>query len=225
MKKYSNVRKELPREYWINDNPFSNYGIEVMGTTGLFDFLELKERAQVSMAGQHGILLDRSGSRYEPREIELDLTFKGEYKPAKSRMAWFRNQFAGNTPARLKMTEGERTYVWDVDWVIEENREFLKWWVERTTVHLVETAPIKVVYLVKGKTASFTTAVTAGGATQEPLLISWGDGEFTDGCREGTHPHTYAGATDDSEYMVIISGVLSGITITTTHTKLYEINY
>lgn len=223
MKKYSNIRKERPREYWINDTPFSTYGIEVMGSEGLFDFLTLKERAQVSMTGQHGVLIDRSGDRYEPREIELDLAFKSGLRPARIAMASFRSQFVGAKPARLKMKEGRGTYVWDVDWVVEDNREFLKWWVERATIKLVETAPIKKVYLVKGATATFTTAPSSG--VQEPLLISWGDGEFSDGMREGTHIHSYTGATEESEHWVIISGVFDDITITTAHTKLYETDY
>lgn len=218
----------LPVTYLVNGIPFSEFGIDVMAKRGLFDLLKVKERNSISLPGQHGVIVDRTGSLYEARDIEFDLSYTDSYDVAREKLGLFRSKFAGPVPARLTMTEGYREYVWDVDWVEEMNREPLRWYAERNTVKLIETAPVKAVYLVTGA-ASFTTAPTVSGTTQEPVLFSWGERDsngnmqFTDSVRAATTTHTYTDGYDT--HIVIISGVLSLVTITTEHTLKYTVSY
>ena len=219
----------LPVTYLVNGIPFSEFGIDVMAKRGLFDLLKVKERNSISLPGQHGVIVDRTGSLYEARSIEFDLSYTDGVDVAREKLAEFRSKFIGSVPTRLTMQEEYRTYVWDVDWVEELNREPLRWYAEKNTVKLIETAPIKSVYLVVGSSASFTTAPTVSGTTQEPLLFSWGDMDangnmkFTDSVRAATTTHTYTDGYDT--HIVIISGVLSLVTITTDHALKYTVSY
>jgi hypothetical protein len=121
------------------------------------------------------------------------------------------------------MREEYSVYVWDVDWDSVSNSDFPRWYVSRTKIKLIETAPIKHVYVVSGTSASFTTAATEEGETQQPLLFSWGDNSFTDSVRAATTTHTYTDGYD--KHYVIISGVMSEVDITTDHTLSYKIEY
>lgn len=219
----------LPVTYWVNGIQFSEFGIDVIDKRGLFDLLKVKERTSVSQPGQHGVVMDRTGSLYEARNIEFDLSYTDGMDVAREKLGFFRSKFIGSAPSRLMMQEDYRTYVWDVDWVEEMNREPLRWYAEKNTIKLIETAPVKSVYLVVGSSASFTTEATVSGATQEPLLFSWGDMDsngnmqFTDSVRAATTTHTYTDGFDT--HLVIISGVLSLVTITTEHALKYTVSY
>lgn len=219
----------LPVSYLVNGVPFCEFGIDVIDKRGLFDLLKVKERTSISLPGQNGVIMDRTGILYEARDIEFYLSYTNDLDVAREKLCEFRSKFIGSVPARLTMTEEYRTYVWDVDWVEEMNREPLRWYAEKNTVKLIETAPIKSVYLVVGSTASFTTAPTVSGATQEPVMFSWGDMDsngnmqFTDSVRAATTTHTYTDGMDT--HLVIISGVLSLVTITTEHTLKYSVSY
>jgi len=223
IKSYLDGKEYLDTEYFVNGKPFSTFGIEVMEKSGLFNILSLKERQSISLAGQHGVLLDRSGQRYEPREIELDLAFLDGSGISRDKLFEFRNEFLGSTPARFSMREEYSVYVWDVDWDSVSNSDFPRWYVSRTKIKLIETAPIKHVYVVNGTSASFKTAATEEGETQQPLLFSWGDNSFTDSVRAATTTHTYTDGYD--KHYVIISGVISEVDITTDHTLSYKIEY
>ena len=212
----------LHTEYLINGVPFSDFGIDVIAKRGLFDLLRVKERTSVSLPGQHGVVMDRTGCLYEPRSMEFDLSFSDGRNPSREKVALFRSQFIGSAPSRLTMREDYREYVWDVDWSEELNREYLRWYAEQNTITLLETAPVKAVYQVVGASASFATAPLSG-EVQEPLLFSWGDNSFTDSVRTATTTHTY---TDDyDKHLVIISGVLSAVKITTNHELKYTVAY
>lgn len=223
IKTYFNGKEYLCTEYFINGKPFSHFGIEVMEKSGLFNVLPLIERPKMQLPGQHGILVDRSGPRFEHRVIEFDLAFLDGGDISRNRLYEFRNEFMWSVPARLSMVEEGYVYVWDVDWDEVSNSEFPRWYVTRNKIKILETAPIKSVYVVTGSSASFATGPTVEGTTQEPLLFSWGDGTFTDAVRAATTTHTY---TDGyTKHYVIISGVMSKVDITTDHTLYYKIEY
>lgn len=223
IKTYFDGKEYLNTEYFINGKPFSSFGIEVMEKSGLFNILPLIERPKKQLPGQHGILIDRSGPRFEHRVMEFDLAFLDGGGISRDKLYDFRNEFTGSVPARLTMIEEHMPYVWDVDWDEVSNSEFPRWYVTRNKIKLIETAPIKAVYVVTGNLASFTTAPTVGGTTQEPLLFSWGDGTFTDAVRAATTTHTY---TDGyTKHYIIISGVISRVSITTDHALYYKVEY
>lgn len=223
IKTYFDGKEYLNTEYFINGKPFSSFGIEVMEKSGLFNILPLIERPKKQLPGQHGILIDRSGPRFEHRVMEFDLAFLDGGGISRDKLYDFRNEFMGSVPARLTMVEEHMPYVWDVDWDEASNSEFPRWYVTRNKIKLIETAPIKAVYVVTGTSASFTTTPKVQGATQEPLLFSWGDGTFTDAVRAATTTHTY---TDGyTKHYIIISGVISKVSITTNHALYYKVEY
>lgn len=223
IKTYFDGKEYLNTEYFINGKPFSSFGIEVMEKSGLFNILPLIERPKKQLPGQHGILIDRSGPRFEHRVMEFDLAFLDGGGISRDKLYDFRNEFMGSVPARLTMVEEHMQYVWDVDWDEASNSEFPRWYVTRNKIKLIETAPIKAVYVVTGTSASFTTTPTVEGATQEPLLFSWGDGTFTDAVRAATTTHTYEDGY--TKHYVIISGVISKVSITTNHALYYKVEY
>ncbi len=223
IKTYFDGKEYLSTEYFVNGKPFSTFGIEVMEKSGLFNVLTLMERPRKQLPGQHGILIDRSGPRFEHRVLEFDLAFLEGNDISRNRLYEFRNEFMGSVPARLTMVEEHAVYMWDVDWDEVSNSEFPRWYVTRNKIKLIETAPIKTIYTVVGTSASFNTAPTVEGTTQEPLLFSWGDGTFTDAVRAATTTHTY---TDGyTKHYVIISGVISKVSITTDHALYYKVEY
>jgi hypothetical protein len=77
---------------------------------------------------------------------------------------------------------------------------------------------VKHVYKVVGN-YSFTTADKSEG-TQDLLLISRGDGTYAE-VRAGTHTHTYTDGYDS--HIVLISGNIENVTISTSHILLYTI--
>lgn len=210
--------------YKINGKDFREtlYAI-VSGAEGLFDNLQIKDVQIDDNPGQHGSLADLSGVRYEARQITLHIYFYVLSGTARSKRESFIAEFVGPTPKRLERMEGSEVRVWDVILSNGASLNTIKTKLEELTLKLIELAPIKVVYTVAGSTASFTLSPKVSGQTQQPVLISWGDGSFSDNCRNGSVSKVYTDGK--TTHHVILSGVMEDVTVTTAHTKLYEVKY
>ncbi len=64
-------------KYSINGILFKTYGVNVSHSEGLYDALQRKEPNSYDWAEYHGISVDLSNPRFEPREIELHCWVKG----------------------------------------------------------------------------------------------------------------------------------------------------
>ena len=209
--------------YTINGEDFRDFGVIVHSVEGLFDNLEMVDMEIQDNPGQHGSIADLSGIRYQSRKISLGLYFYTPGEAARDRRAAFMAEFIGTTPKRLERTEGDEIRFWDVIPANGSTLTSIRTRLEDFTLKLIELAPIKEVYRASGSSVSFTLAPKTAGQTQQPVLISWGDGTFSDHCRSGEFTKTY---TDGSTtHYVILSGVMDEVTITTQQTRLYGVRY
>ena len=127
-----------------------------------------------------------------------------------------RAAFSGIT--RIERRNGYEVLYFDVLWDSYANESFWDWNAGTINIVLKEPNPVKHVYKVVGN-YSFTTADKSEG-TQDLLLISRGDGTYVE-VRAGTHTHTY---TDGyTSHIVLISGNIENVTISTSHILLYTI--
>lgn len=211
--------------YKIQDKDFRDYGIIVESYEGLYDDLEKKDLHIEDIASQHGVLVDLSAIRYKERRASLNLAFFERGVLARSNRNDFISLFIGSTPKRLERIEDNcnntKHDVWDVV-LSGGNLEVIHSVLEKKKLLLIEPAPIKNVYEVTGN-ASFTLAPMTTGETQQPVLISWGDGNFTQNCRAGSFTHTYTDGYD--KHYIILSGVMEEVVVTTEHTELKTVRH
>ena len=208
--------------FYINNVDFSYYGVEVLGAKGLFDDLPMKERTIESYQSENGVLIDRSATLFDKREIILQLLIYDTSGNVELKYRTFRGIFNTTIPVRFKVTENESVYVYDVDLISDTERSYVNG--KRgmvVTMKLVETFPVKAVYKVIGSTYSFTIAKLNENVLSRQLVVSRGDGTFTSS-RAATITHTYTDGYDC--HLVIISGRLADVTITTEHDLLYTVS-
>lgn len=205
--------------YYIDGKDYADYGIIVKAQTGMLTPLNVKNIQGIDLPNRHGKIYDLSGDFYDERVITQEIFLSDKYVHSADLLCSFRNLFSGKK--RLirhdESTLDVRAY--DVIWDAYENADFTNWRAGLTTITLKEPDPVKRVYLV-GSTFSFTTTPKVSGETQDLLLISRGDGTFVE-VRAGTHTHTYTDGYDT--HIVIISGSIENVTITTTHQLLYSV--
>jgi hypothetical protein len=209
--------------FFINGTDIDTYGVKVLGAKGLFGDLPMKERTIENYPSEHGVLVDRSASLFDRRELSLRIMVYDTSGEAESKYGVFRGLFNSTSPVRLRMDIDFDVYVWDVDFVGESDRSYLQGRRGITSmINLIEAAPIKSVYSVSGSSSSFTIAKASEGVLSRQLVVSHGDGSFSTS-RAATVTHTY---TDGySKHYVIISGRMADVTITTDHELLYTISY
>lgn len=202
--------------YYINGKDIEQYGVYVVGQSGMLSPLRAKERGSVSLTNAHGRIYDTTKTYYEERVITLELAFLHDSLSGMEVLQALRAAFSGIT--RLERREGYSSLYYDVLWDSYANESFWDWNAGTINIVLKEPNPVKHVYRVVGN-YSFTTADKSGG-TQDLLLISRGDGTFVE-VRAGTHTHTY---TDGyTAHIVLISGNIENVTISTSHALLYTI--
>lgn len=202
--------------YYINGKDIEQYGVYVVGQSGMLTPLKAKERESVSLSNAHGRIYDTTKTYYDERVIELELAFLHDSMAGVDLLRALRAAFSGIT--RIERRNGYEVLYFDVLWDSYANESFWDWNAGTINIVLKEPNPVKHVYRVVGN-YSFTTADKSGG-TQDLLLISRGDGTFVE-VRAGTHTHTY---TDGyTAHIVLISGNIENVTISTSHTLLYTI--
>lgn len=202
--------------YYINGKDIEQYGVYVVGQSGMLTPLKSKERESVSLSNAHGRIYDTTKTYYEERVIELELAFLHDSMAGVDLLRALRAAFSGIT--RIERRSGYEVLYFDVLWDSYANESFWDWNAGTINIVLKEPNPVKHVYKVVGN-YSFTTADKSGG-TQDLLLISRGDGTYVE-VRAGTHTHTY---TDGyTSHIVLISGNIENVTISTSHILLYTI--
>lgn len=202
--------------YYINGKDIEQYGVYVVGQSGMLTPLKAKERESVSLSNAHGRIYDTTKTYYDERVIELELAFLHDSMAGVDLLRALRAAFSGIT--RIERRNGYEVLYFDVLWDSYANESFWDWNAGTINIVLKEPNPVKHVYKVVGN-YSFTTADKSGG-TQDLLLISRGDGTYVE-VRAGTHTHTY---TDGyTAHIVLISGNIENVTISTSHTLLYTI--
>jgi len=202
--------------YYINGKDIEQYGVYVVGQSGMLSPLRAKERESVSLSNAHGRIYDTTKTYYEERVIELELAFLHDSMAGVDLLRALRAAFSGIT--RIERRSGYEVLYFDVLWDSYANESFWDWNAGTINIVLKEPNPVKRVYKVVGN-YSFTTADKSGG-TQDLLLISRGDGTYVE-VRAGTHTHTY---TDGyTSHIVLISGNIENVTISTSHILLYTI--
>ena len=202
--------------YYINGKDIEQYGVYVVGQSGMLTPLKSKERESVSLSNAHGRIYDTTKTYYEERVIELELAFLHDSMAGVDLLRALRAAFSGIT--RIERRSGYEVLYFDVLWDSYANESFWDWNAGTINIVLKEPNPVKHVYKVVGN-YSFTTADKSEG-TQDLLLISRGDGTYVE-VRAGTHTHTY---TDGyTSHIVLISGNIENVTISTSHILLYTI--
>ena len=202
--------------YYINGKDIEQYGVYVVGQSGMLTPLKSKERESVSLSNAHGRIYDTTKTYYEERVIELELAFLHDSMAGVDLLRALRAAFSGIT--RIERRNGYEVLYFDVLWDSYANESFWDWNAGTINIVLKEPNPVKHVYRVVGN-YSFTTADKSEG-TQDLLLISRGDGTYVE-VRAGTHTHTY---TDGyTSHIVLISGNIENVTISTSHILLYTI--
>ena len=202
--------------YYINGKDIEQYGVYVVGQSGMLTPLKAKERESVSLSNAHGRIYDTTKTYYDERVIELELAFLHDSMAGVDLLRALRAAFSGIT--RIERRNGYEVLYFDVLWDSYANESFWDWNAGTINIVLKEPNPVKHVYRVVGN-YSFTTADKSEG-TQDLLLISRGDGTYVE-VRAGTHTHTY---TDGyTSHIVLISGNIENVTISTSHTLLYTI--
>ena len=202
--------------YYINGKDIEQYGVYVVGQSGMLSPLRAKERESVSLSNAHGRIYDTTKTYYEERVIELELAFLHDSMAGVDLLRALRAAFSGIT--RIERRNGYEVLYFDVLWDSYANESFWDWNAGTINIVLKEPNPVKHVYKVVGN-YSFTTADKSEG-TQDLLLISRGDGTYVE-VRAGTHTHTY---TDGyTSHIVLISGNVENVTISTSHILLYTI--
>ena len=202
--------------YYINGKDIEQYGVYVVGQRGMLTPLKAKERESVSLANAHGRIYDTTKTYYEERVIELELAFLHDSMAGVDLLRALRAAFSGIT--RIERRNGYEVLYFDVLWDSYANESFWDWNAGTINIVLKEPNPVKHVYKVVGN-YSFTTADKSEG-TQDLLLISRGDGTFVE-VRAGTHTHTYTDGYDS--HIVLVSGNIENVTISTSHILLYTI--
>ena len=202
--------------YYINGKDIEQYGVYVVGQSGMLSPLRAKERESVSLSNAHGRIYDTTKTYYEERVIELELAFLHDSMAGVDLLRALRAAFSGIT--RIERRNGYEVLYFDVLWDSYANESFWDWNAGTINIVLKEPNPVKHVYKVVGN-YSFTTADKSEG-TQDLLLISKGDGTFAE-VRAGTHTHTYTDGYDS--HIVLISGNIENVTISTSHILLYTI--
>ena len=61
--------------YYINGKDIEQYGVYVVGQSGMLSPLRAKERESVSLSNAHGRIYDTTKTYYEERVVELELAF------------------------------------------------------------------------------------------------------------------------------------------------------
>jgi len=202
--------------YYINGKDIEQYGVYVVGQSGMLTPLKSKERESVSLSNAHGRIYDTTKTYYEERVIKLELAFLHDSMAGVDLLRALRAAFSGIT--RIERRNGYEVLYFDVLWDSYANESFWDWNAGVVSITLKEPNPVKHVYRVTGN-YSFTTADKSEG-TQDLLLISRGDGTYVE-VRAGTHTHTY---TDGyTSHIVLISGNIENVTISTSHILLYTI--
>ena len=202
--------------YYINGKDIEQYGVYVVGQSGMLTPLKSKERESVSLSNAHGRIYDTTKTYYEERVIELELAFLHDSMAGVDLLRALRAAFSGIT--RIERRNGYEVLYFDVLWDSYANESFWDWNAGTINIVLKEPNPVKHVYKVVGN-YSFTTSDKSEG-TQDLLLISRGDGTFVE-VRAGTHTHTY---TDGyTAHIVLISGNIENVDVTTEHTLLYTV--
>ena len=202
--------------YYINGKDIEQYGVYVVGQSGMLTPLKSKERESVSLSNAHGRIYDTTKTYYEERVIELELAFLHDSMAGVDLLRALRAAFSGIT--RIERRSGYEVLYFDVLWDSYANESFWDWNAGTINIVLKEPNPVKHVYKVVGN-YSFTTADKSEG-TQDLLLISRGDGTYVE-VRAGTHTHTY---TDGyTSHIVLISGNIENVDVTTEHTLLYTV--
>ena len=202
--------------YYINGKDIEQYGVYVVGQSGMLSPLRAKERESVSLTNAHGRIYDTTKTYYEERVIELELAFLHDSMAGVDLLRALRAAFSGIT--RIERRNGYEVLYFDVLWDSYANESFWDWNAGTINIVLKEPNPVKHVYKVVGN-YSFTTADKSEG-TQDLLLISRGDGTYVE-VRAGTHTHTY---TDGyTAHIVLISGNIENVDVTTEHTLLYTV--
>ena len=202
--------------YYINGKDIEQYGVYVVGQSGMLSPLRAKERESVSLTNAHGRIYDTTKTYYDERVIELELAFLHDSMAGVDLLRALRAAFSGIT--RIERRSGYEVLYFDVLWDSYANESFWDWNAGTINIVLKEPNPVKHVYKVVGN-YSFTTADKSEG-TQDLLLISRGDGTYVE-VRAGTHTHTY---TDGyTSHIVLISGNIENVTISTSHNLLYTI--
>ena len=202
--------------YYINGKDIEQYGVYVVGQSGMLTPLKSKERESVSLSNAHGRIYDTTKTYYEERVIELELAFLHDSMAGVDLLRALRAAFSGIT--RIERRSGYEVLYFDVLWDSYANESFWDWNAGTINIVLKEPNPVKHVYKVVGN-YSFTTADKSEG-TQDLLLISRGDGTYVE-VRAGTHTHTYTDGYDS--HIVLISGNIENVDITTDHALLYTI--
>jgi len=202
--------------YYINGKDIEQYGVYVVGQRGMLTPLKAKERESVSLANAHGRIYDTTKTYYEERVIELELAFLHDSMAGVDLLRALRAAFSGIT--RIERRNGYEVLYFDVLWDSYANESFWDWNAGTINIVLKEPNPVKHVYKVVGN-YSFTTADKSEG-TQDLLLISRGDGTYVE-VRAGTHTHTYTDGYDS--HIVLVSGNIENVTISTSHILLYTI--
>lgn len=202
--------------YYINGKDIEQYGVYVVGQSGMLTPLKSKERESVSLSNAHGRIYDTTKTYYDERVIELELAFLHDSMAGVDLLRALRAAFSGIT--RIERRNGYEVLYFDVLWDSYANESFWDWNAGTINIVLKEPNPVKHVYKVVGN-YSFTTADKSEG-TQDLLLISRGDGTFVE-VRAGKHTHTY---TDGyTSHIVLISGNIENVDVTTEHTLLYTV--
>jgi len=202
--------------YYINGKDIEQYGVYVVGQSGMLTPLKAKERESVSLSNAHGRIYDTTKTYYDERVIELELAFLHDSMAGVDLLRALRAAFSGIT--RIERRNGYEVLYFDVLWDSYANESFWDWNAGTINIVLKEPNPVKHVYKVVGN-YSFTTADKSGG-TQDLLLISRGDGTYVE-VRAGTHTHTYTDGYDS--HIVLISGNIENVDVTTEHTLLYTV--
>ena len=202
--------------YYINGKDIEQYGVYVVGQSGMLSPLRAKERESVSLTNAHGRIYDTTKTYYEERVIELELAFLHDSMAGVDLLRALRAAFSGIT--RIERRNGYEVLYFDVLWDSYANESFWDWNAGTINIVLKEPNPVKHVYKVVGN-YSFTTADKSEG-TQDLLLISKGDGTYVE-VRAGTHTHTYTDGYDS--HIVLISGNIENVNISTSHILLYTI--
>jgi hypothetical protein len=202
-------------EYFFDGIPLCQFGAGVSSFTGLFSKLVRKEPERVDYADQHGYLTDRTAIRFQHRVIELSFYFIDcDRQQIRDNVRRLLELVSTNIPVRLMRIEGHRVDVWDVDLISENSSNFLQRAAQlKFTFH--ETAPVKVVYKCNTNTANLTIN------SANPLMVSWGD-NVEERAQNGGNTHEYTDGRNS--HYIIISGVISGVKITTNMQQVCEVS-
>lgn len=211
--------------YYLNGtnllNCVSGVRSGVMVAEKIDDFLGYKTD-RVYTTPSHGVSIRTQGMRYDRRDLTLTLyVYTTNRDNVMSAANEIRALFYADKPSRLTRVYGTTEQVWDVYY--NGCNSFNRFADDFVTIelNLIEPAPVKHVYRASAASVSITTESVTANQTQEPLLISWGDGSFTENARAGTHSHTYDDAAET--HYVIVSGVIEDVIITTDLTVIYSI--